>query len=427
VRRDALRRGIINGVLWSLGNGLTSGTIIYYFAIELGARGLGMSLVLAAPTLAALLSLATPWLILRLGGVKATCLRASLASYLLLLGLALLVTELPLPGGKLAYFVALLMAHQMLEAIGHATLWSWWSALVPQPIRGRYFGQRTAWQLAALIPALLASGWFADAWRDRYSGDVPLVFWGYLLPVGIGLALLICSLIPLAQMPDIGAAARTAGSRGLLRAPFLDRRFRPLLWFGCWLSLVNGLTQAAQNIYPYVIGLGVFDLAMMRTGMRLGQLGISPLVGKTSDRYGNRPVMLLATALLATGPLFFLLATPEQPGWLWAAWLMWIAWAGINICRPNLMLKLAPAEQNSGYIATFLAVTGACYAVGTVVGGLGFDWLQAVSPFAYYGLQITHFQFLFVFGSAARMAALLLLWRVPERGAVWSYRETSDA
>src|SRR5664279_5697501 len=83
-RRRALRLGYVNGVLWSVGNGLTSGTLVYYLAQELGASGVALSLLIAAPSLIGLLRLATPALIGPLGGVKATCLKTSLVSYALL-------------------------------------------------------------------------------------------------------------------------------------------------------------------------------------------------------------------------------------------------------------------------------------------------------------------------------------------------------
>ena len=90
--------GYVNGVLWSVGNGLTTGTLIYYLAQELGAKGTALSVLIAAPTLVGLLRLVTPALIGPLGGIKATCLKTSLASYLLLaIGLpaVTLVTALP--------------------------------------------------------------------------------------------------------------------------------------------------------------------------------------------------------------------------------------------------------------------------------------------------------------------------------------------
>ena len=63
-------------------------------------------------------------------------------------------------------------------------------------------------------------------------------------------------------------------------------------------------------------------------------------------------------------------ATPQRWLWFTGAWVLWIAYAGLNVCLPNLMLKLSPERSNAPYIATFYAVTGLCYAASTVVGGL---------------------------------------------------------
>ena len=49
-----------NDALWSIGNGLTTGTLIIYPAKEICARGLGVSLVLAVPSLVGLLRLFSP-------------------------------------------------------------------------------------------------------------------------------------------------------------------------------------------------------------------------------------------------------------------------------------------------------------------------------------------------------------------------------
>jgi hypothetical protein len=42
--------------------------------------------------------------------------------------------------------------------------------------------------------------------------------------------------------------------------------------------------------------------------------------------------------LVATGPLFYLAATPEDWWWIVGAWVVWIAYAGLNVCLPNLLL-----------------------------------------------------------------------------------------
>jgi len=39
--------------------------------------------------------------------------------------------------------------------------------------------------------------------------------------------------------------------------------------------------------------------------------------------------------------LFYFLSTPQQPWWFIGASLLWIAYAGLNVGLPNLMLKLS--------------------------------------------------------------------------------------
>ena len=374
----ALLLGYANGVLWSIGNGLTTGTLIYYLAQELGAKGTSLSLLIAAPTLIGLLRLVTPALIGPLGGIKGTCLKSSLASYLLLaagLPAVTLAAELPRKT-MLVSIIVLICVHQLLEYVGSVALWSWLAALVPVRIRGRYFGRRQVWQLAFLIPTLLASGLFADYWKSTYKETQPeRLLLGYLIPNCIGALFLLASLVPLSLMPDVPAPARRADAAAR-RWPVADARFRRLLWYRAWFSFFNGISQAAQNIYVYVIGIGVLPMQGMQLGMRLGQMGLSPTVGQASDRYGNRPVLELSQALVAVGPLFYCLASREQPWWIAGAWVVWTAYAGLNICLTNIMLKLSPPMDNAGYIASFEALGGLAYGLSTIAGGVALDALR---------------------------------------------------
>jgi len=79
-RRRALWLGIISGVVWAVGTGLTTGELIRYFAIDLGATGFEFGLILALPALAGLLRLVAPAVIRWTGSSKAACLIAHASS-----------------------------------------------------------------------------------------------------------------------------------------------------------------------------------------------------------------------------------------------------------------------------------------------------------------------------------------------------------
>lgn len=417
-----MRLANVNAALWSAGVSLTSGSLIVYFALDLKATGVSLGLIFALPAMVGLLRLVSPLVIQRLGSKKLACVSLSLASYLvlaLLPGVALVGSGDPPRALKL--MIAVLCIHQLLEYIGNVAFWSWMADLVTRRIRGRYFARRQIIQLAVAIPTLLVGGAFADYWPKAHA-DTRL--WGYALPNGLGAAALLVSLLPLWRMTDTGTgpSARLGVSWRVLRAPFRDWRFGRLVLFGCWLAAANGLTGAAQGAYPkQVLGLGIVSLQWMRITMRGGQMCVAGWAGPFSDRFGNRPMMILCQAVVASSMGFFLLATPRHPLWLFGAFIAWSFYAGLNIGLPNLMLRLSPEGQqqdNSGYISLYFATSGACYAASSVLGGWLFDLLKTEGSFWIGPYLVTHYQILFAAGLFVRSLALVWLLLLIEPGAL---------
>lgn len=414
-RRSARRLAYWNGTLWAIGNGLTSSTLIVYLAMELGVPrvGLGVALIRAAPQLAGLLRLGTPALVARIGDRKRFCLIGYMLSGLVLFGLPLVASGGwgASRGTLLAGLVGLWCLYHLLEYLATVAYWSWLADLVGPTIRGRFLGRRERWMVAGQAAAMLGAGLFAWGWHGLYPQWPRWI--GYAIPAGLGAWFLVASVIPLAGMPSL-RPRRTAASRvsrGSLLAPLGDRRFRRLLAFGCWFSFFNGMTQSAQYVYPYqVLGMSLFVMLTLQTGMRCGQWLASPALGRLADRLGNRPVMIASLPVVALGLLFYALATPEQPWWLPAAWAAWIAYAGLNVCLPNLMLKLSPRQSDTPYIAAYYALTGLCVAASTVFGGWALDQWLSKTLVLWQGMAVTvSYQNVFLFGWLARTAGVVFL------------------
>lgn len=94
--------------------------------------------------------------------------------------------------------------------------------------------------------------------------------------------------------------------------------------------------------------------------------------------------------------------------------MLWIAYAGLNVCLPNLMLKLSPRETNTSYIAAFEAVRGLCYAASAIVGGYLVDHWRTCNV-SLGCVEAQFFTVLFLFGWVTRSlgAAVLLLVKEP--------------
>jgi hypothetical protein len=418
-RRRARRMAYWNGAIWAVGNGLASTTLVVYLAMDLGAEeiGLGIGLILAARHVVGLLRLGAPAMIGRLAVRKRFCLGSFLLGTLLLLGLQVVAApgRLPSAAASLYALVALWCVYHLLQYLGMVALWSWVADLVPVEIRGRFLGRRQRWMVAGEAAAMLCGGLFVWGCHELHPTAPRWI--AYVVTAALGACLMIAALVPLALIPPV-ARSRTVRRGATLRttlAPFGDPRFLRLVLFGCWFSLSNGLTQSAQFSYPkQVLGIILFAMLAMQTGMRIGQLSISPWLGRLADRVGNRPVMMGCLLLVAQGPLFYLVSTPGQRWWIVGAWVVWIAYAGINVCLPNLMLKLSPEESNTPYIATFYAVTGLCYAANTIIGGALLDRYGDWSCTC-FGVVLGYYQGIFLLGWIARSLGVLVLLLVIER------------
>ncbi len=427
-RRRALRLGLINAMIWSAGYAMTTGALVVYLAIDLGATGKALSFLLAAPSLAGLLRLFTPAIIARAGSTKRTCVGGLGLAFVVLMGLPLTGVIAPQMsrGAAITLLVGVMCAYQLLEFIGFVAYWSWFAELVPLRVRGNYFGWRQTLQIAVIIPTALAAGYFSDHWRAAYKDQRGMMLLGYAIPNALGTACMLASLIPLVLMPAAGAApAATGVPWRAMAAPFRQWRFRRLLSFRAGLSIANGISQTAEKAFPKnVLKLGVWDLAIMKNVMQVGQLGTARVVGPLSDRYGNRPVLVACQWLVSLAMVFYLIAAP-QPRWMaWlllGAWVLWSAYAGHNVCLPNLALKLAPQREKSPYVAAHEALASVCHAAATIAGGFLFDWLADAKSMARMGwTHVNPYTVMFGLALGARLLAVPLAAAIDEPGA-WSW------
>jgi MFS family permease len=420
--RRAMSLANLNTALWAVGNGLVSTLLVIYLVADLGAAGLAVSLILAAPRFAGLMRLGVPALMARVVARKRLCIVSYAASsgFLCLIPLAAVLEKRIANGVLISILVAAWCLYHVAEYCGTVTLWSWLGDLTPRRIRGRLLGRRERWLSGGRVGGLVASAGLASLWfwlLPKAPRWEPLA-----LSAAAGAAMMLAAVIPLAIMPGLprspSAVPRTPWAA--LGRAFVDRAYRRLLVFHFWFSIASGISAAAQEVYPIrVLGFSYTLRQVLQGVMRAGQFSIAPWMGGLVDRWGNRPVMILSQCIVATGPLFFLIATPERPWFAAGAFLVWIAYAGLNVGLDNIKLKLAPAENNSPFVAVYHTVGDLANGLTTIAGGAILDWLNARGSAA--GPLYVE---LFVAGFVCRVLAVPLLAWLIEPGArrIWELR-----
>jgi MFS family permease len=407
--------------MWGLGNGLVSTSLVSYLASTYGAQGFWIGLIIAAPRLVGVLRIATPALMRLVGDRRRFAVIAYLASaaFLMILPIASAPDMLPSRQLSLAALVILWTAYHFCEFLGTIAIWSWIGDLVPRTIRGRFVGTRGAWLNAGQVAGMIVGAGGNIGWQ--YYLDITSQAanpWpAYVACVITGAVMFAIAAMFLARIPNVSSQVHEqfAGWREVW-LPFLDRAFLRYLAYGGWFSLANGITGSAQ----YLFQMRVLDISY---ATRLGMDGTSqglqstimPWMGRTIDRRGNVPVLVTSQLLVAAGLLFFVLATPSTWWLIGGAYVFWVAYAGINVAMPNLVLSFTQQQSYASYAAAWYAWTQLVYAVSTLAGGAFFDWLAK-----YWGESSKflgnpgYFAIIFALGLVLRLAAAGFAARVPE-------------
>ena len=417
-RRAAIQMAYANAAIWAIGNGLVSSTLVVYLVLSVGARSFQSAVVYAAPSLAGLMRLAVPAVLARFGQRKAFCIAAYLASAAVLGVVPLAAVTLPIGTHAPVAIVSAWCVYHMFEYCGTVALWSWFGDLVPRRIRGRFCGYRERWLTAGRLGGIAFTIALATLWglvAPRRPRIEPLA-----LSAAIGTVFMLLAVVPLLRMPGVEylpSAVPRLPWRNVVRA--MSRRpYRQLVLFSGVFALVNGITQAAQGTFaPRVLKISYEGLQTITATMRAGQMAVAPTMGRWCDAVGSRPVMILSQLVVATGPLFYFVSTREHWWWFVGAYLVWIAYAGLNVGLDNIKLKLAPPDNNAPYLAAYYTVSDVIYGSSILAAGWTCDRLED-RGFAILDIYAG----IFLLGWLGRTLVAALLVPIDEPGA-WRVRD----
>lgn len=402
-KRREIAASYANAVAWSLGNGLVSTTLVVYLALGLGADSLLIAWLLAAPRFAGVLRVAAPSL-LSIGAAcsvsrKPICLTAFALSAATLAavpavtwGVSPETSQSELATRLLVLAIGWCLYH-LLQYVAVVALWSWFGDLYPPQLRSRIVGQRERWLALGSIAGTLTSIALAFAWSiwsPDQTNRVPLA-----ISATAGASLMLAALVPLLSIRSLAdrPSALPTAPWLTLRQAITEPRYRRLLAFNCWLGFANGITGSAQSLYGLsVLGIPFATLQTYRIAMEGGQSLLADWSGRAISRWGAKRVMAPAQAIVATGPLWYFLATPETAWLVGVAFLAWVAYAPINVALDTLKLDLAEPANNAPYLAVFHAVSDFANGITVLLGGLLFDTLtngDAFSLRVYAGLFLT--------------------------------------
>lgn len=148
------------------------------------------------------------------------------------------------------------------------------------------------------------------------------------------------------------------------------------------------------------LGSGVAALGLMTMGFAFAQFLLSPFMGSFADRFGRRPLILIALAgeVVANSAYLFAHAVPL---YIAIRFFQGAITAGLLPSALGIVGDKVPEERRAQWTGVIMGSYGAGFIFGPALGGVLFDHWGFAAPFA-------------VSGSLALIALALALVMVPE-------------
>ncbi len=332
----------------------------------------------------------------------------------LFLGALLIAHPIQLAWGNKAavwYVVIIFLGQRLCVNVGAAAWMPMLSDLIPESLRGRFFGRlRRNFQIVSFILILLI-GW--------YLGTSPSITKFYL----VFLVLFLMSaarpllLLRLPETPPSKEGPREPIFRNIAR-PFQDSNFRAFLLF--WASVAFTVNMARPFAVPFLkedlafpASITTYASAALILGMVIGLLPW----GRVADRFGNRFVFLLNIVLMA-GAFHVLASTPNYPSnslmamlvGILSFLLIGIAIGGLGIAHTVRQMYAAPSEHRGAYMGVFYTTNGLIS--GIVATGSGAVLEQLPESIQLMGTEMDPMRIFFPGAALCVLITLLLLARL---------------
>ncbi|MEG3871301.1 MFS transporter [Microcoleus sp. MON2_D6] len=381
--RSTLKASTLDGVFATIFESATTGVLLSNFLLQLGASSVEIGIFFAIPMVVNLLQPLGAYIADRTTTRRSYNLFVFSVSRLLWLVLAVAIvwgSQHQDPRQLLQWTLVTVVAASVLAAFANSSWFSWMAAVVPQRLRGRYFGFRNSAVSLITLLGVPLMGLGVSTWDGG-----PILGYGIVLLVGVlaGMISLGCQSFMVDVNPQVykknALNDRLTKKKEKQITDFVpsvlkDSNFLMfILYFSLWTFAVN-LSAPFFNIYLLKdLSLDV-SLVTIYTSLSSGaNLLLLMFWGKLADRWGNRPLLIAVGLVVAVTPLLWL-GTGNYPFALWV-WLPLLHLLGgttlgaIGLCTNNIQMELASIEQPSTYFAIGAAVSGLAGALGTTAGG----------------------------------------------------------
>lgn len=310
----------------------------------------------------------------------------------------------------LGILLVIMFISSMLVNFAVPIWFSWMADLIPHRILNRYWGGRQFWMYIAWVLCYLILSLIA------YLSKAPItIVYPWIAAIAITAGVIdILLFIHVKEPPNL--TTRHMSAFKLLLAPLRHAEYGSFVMFSCvWTAVVMLAAPFMQLFALQVLKIPLWQitLAWCMSGVGIAVAGM--FWGKIADSHGHKPVLKVALFFKPFMVMFFILVTPEY--FLITAPIVFffdgIINAALMVASNGYMLKLAPRENRSAFIAAITGLSGLCSGLAAIGAGI---FLRSLSDFSFTALGKTwgNFHLLFGIDFILRMGCIFLASSIKE-------------
>lgn len=376
---NALSNSIKDGAAYAAMDGITT-TYTTPFALALGASGFYIGILNSVPQFFVTLSQMFISKYIEKFGTKRVTTTLSLVqklSWFLIMLLPLIALQ-----DKLLFFILLITVANVVLGLSLTAWSSWMGNLVPEKIRGSYFGKRSMVVSMFSFVTTLVAGWILNL-TGSLEGFSLIFFLAFLFGM--------TSYYYLKKIPEVGCSGVKSKRMSVLKFSKelkKQKNFRPFARHMAMMSFAVNIASPFFIVYMLnVMGISYAWFGIVTAIEILTKIVMMRHWGKLSDKFGDRTVMALCNIFIIFYPFFFIFVkTPLHL--ILLSVFSGMCWSGFDLTSFNYLLDVTPGEKRPSYIANYKIYVGISLFLAPLIGGALSQFFIGKYLFWLNGLQL---------------------------------------
>lgn len=347
---------------------LTSGAFLAGYASFLGADDSFNGIIGAIPVLAGIIQMISPIIFERMEKRKLLISLFAFLHRLLLASLVFIPVLLKGQSSRLALLAVVYFLSYLAISFINPAVSGWIIDLIPESIRGRYFGIRESYVLGAATIFTLIMGRVLDAFKakgNEYGGFIAVFVF-----VGI-LALINFIALSYMKEPPVKRNKSELNLKKVVTIPLKDKKFTKIILLFIFWNIGVQIGGPFFSVYMVTgLKLNYTFIMIMGTLGTLTNVILVRLWGRLADKKSWIYVTKMSILILAVSHFIWFFINQQTASYLVP--LMHIsggaAWAGIGISTFNIQFQYSPEEGRTVYIGFNAALCGLIGFLSTLLG-----------------------------------------------------------